>query len=486
MSFDPIDPLGLWGDDYRPDPPPVQDLPRDNPLRLDLSGTEAFDDAGYDNLPMLVQWIAEAAVDSAMAAAGWEGTPDGGYSRWGGPGARNIPGDYDEPLDRDDTGGFAVPDVQGMFNDWYQSLWDLFEPWSDLPDPAGFKSDLHALSHGIHRITDEASGSFSSVGNAGDGTSFADPNASALFKSLDTRAGQLQGHAFMTFYEKYVAALPGVVSNCRLLMVAVGAHINGEATLMAATRANVVDIAKKARWAMMAARPDHGGDDATIAIAVIGAVLSGAAAFATGGTSIALSLAATGTGLLGSLWPSSAPAQKDPIPLGGATPDAVFNNLSDALNELNSSVKDEEKQIRDAVNRTIAYANNNPADFDLKTPTLFGDKIGEIKRVRGNRPTIHELSHGLIPDVAGHLRGASRSLAIDSAPWRKDGQIGLGTEGPFWDVQALADGAITELNDLVSELGEAAAILDVVWKSFDHTDAWAQKRLTTAEHTMYI
>ena len=246
----------------------------------------------------------------------------------------------------------AYPEIAAEFAD----IPGLFQPFSDLPDPASYDSMISDLEQVVSGLSW--------------GPDLKDPISSKIYPAnltLDKMTGAkgyLQdwtGDAAMTFVKTFLDPLKGAMEAAR--------------GVWATTRNDIDQIAHKTDTALDK-MDDCGKNTWGISFTVLACVAGVLASVPTGGTGGLLVISAVGT----AAWVEAAnpPASAPKVDYSGESPQAVIGHLREAVAKLKTSVEEQEKRIADALTSANGVVTGNPTLFVAPRPDLASATAGNI------------------------------------------------------------------------------------------------------------
>ncbi len=227
----------------------------------------------------------------------------------------------------------------------------------------------------------------------------------------------------------------------------------------------------------MVASGEGGGDgDLSFELGIASALIGAVGAFASGGAAIALALASAGAGVAGSII-GEAGDDADPkeIPLGASSPRGVLSKIEQALTDLDTEVRDQEKKLADLLTDCTNAADGADTDgnFDLRLRgggAAPGEWLQPEQDVVVNPTSIAKITELWIPTIAGDLRAARTPLDVSGGGWSRPSHIGVGSTGPWSEFSALQSRLDGLLGQLRTELLDAADSLQAAAELIGLTD----------------
>ena len=244
----------------------------------------------------------------------------------------------------------------------------ILGPWHDLPDPALGTAVLTDLNTAMGTLN---AGEIEGLGG------LQGPEAiGQQITDLENKIHNFSGDTITVFRNQVLGQLNRVADNQALLTSFLGKCIAGEVTLWTNTRSQVRDLAMAALFAASDAGKDDSQDGASTGqqLAVVGAILVGAAVFGPG--AVALTVTGTAATVAGTLWEEEeAPAKySDPYHLAGTRPDDVLDNLQSRLDTIKESVREEESLLDGRLARALKLTGNHRHVYDLKPARAIWSK----------------------------------------------------------------------------------------------------------------
>lgn len=452
-----------------------------------------------------VEEIAVAALDSAMywhmrdsavpAVPGWaddaavhiDGDPQNGWRAYFGIAplfvwVRRYPSPLTGATPSFDARylGFDVPDgavddkvepevPAGLLEEYRAALQEAFEPWRSLQAPEGIVTGtVVPIMDGMYLVSDEPS--------ALSGSSKPPVLANKDYHDLLARFGDatphLKGVAMEYFKSKYVRQLDVVIPNLQYVMGEIAEAALGNALAVQRARKAVLAVLDAAIVAMERAKPGADYSGYQVALGILGAVVSAAAAFATGGAAIPF-IAGLGGGLIGTLAgsiPDGDPADIS-VTLGAEKPTGVLENIRSALATTDRELLTEEQAAAYAAFDQIDLLNATPGPgqpdpFRLEEPDETRGPL--IQADRANMAVLWDT----LPLIAARLRKAAALLdgAVGNDAVFRHGSVGRSVVGAQQDIAAAGQEAWTALRALAEDLDEGAQGLRDLWRDFSDTD----------------
>ena len=243
-----------------------------------------------------------------------------------------------------DTGGnsgqLASPYQNGGLEQYYADIPSLFQPFSRLPDPAGYQPLIDTLetAMGLLRVNAQVEGIDLNDKNLG----LAGPEFQSLAGGASTLANW-NGVAAQNFKIGYLSPFPSYTQNQFILIAVLRSAVEAQQRMWTEARKNILDIAAQTLNAL----DNYGyscGPQSTmlIAFSVLTAIVSVAAAVPTVGASLpAAPLYLTAIGALGSLagtvTPLVTPPDQQPATTG-ETAAQITDTMKAALNTLSQKI----------------------------------------------------------------------------------------------------------------------------------------------------
>jgi hypothetical protein len=191
-----------------------------------------------------------------------------------------------------------------------------------------------------------------------------------------------------------------------------------------------------------------------------------------------------GVGLLSAVVPDGETPEEPEIPLGGETPQDVFEKLVDALDKLNQAIADQESLLADMLYDAHGAVESNDSSFNLAAPTRLLNETDPGNLVTADETavkleTLRWIARSVMPGVARQLEHAETQAhaALGSGPWERPAGIGYGSQGPYYAFSYLEGHLESLLVDTVWEIRSAAHHLEIAADDFQRTDEQARDAL---------
>lgn len=368
--------------------------------------------------------LANAAISAAMAAdrlygdSPATGYKDGNTAIVNEDGVLRWPdGDpYDPPYDYTKT-----------FHSWKAAITEVLEPWQDLPAQGPLYDKRDALAKAADKLQP-------STVTHGHGTGAQVDPGGRLRDAIGTLNDDLAGmdsHTVRQFRRGYTGHLHTINEGQYALAFVAGQCVSAEAEIWANLYWDYVELIDHATQAFYAARDmqclGSGESPGGINLKVVGAVISGAALFVSGGTAGTL-VGAAGFGV--SLLKDFAPKPKHKsLKVSGGTANEVLASFKKELGKLRDSVNEQEEAISDCLTTNMKSVRKIPNSFDLDSPQLLNeddpDKIGIV----ANSALMRSTGNQTCKKVAHLFREAADSVqaGLGSGPWQRDPYFGSTT-----------------------------------------------------------
>ncbi|WP_340540161.1 hypothetical protein [Nocardioides sp. GXZ039] len=419
----------------------------------------------YDTLPGTVEKIIDAAIESHMSNAQWEGDVTQGFKNW-----RGGTGDgywHIAPPGNPRSAGGQVTDGDGKpveFNDgtnvgrdiyghWETTIRTVFEPWLSLPDPEAFDAATRTLADNAWEIsvTTDGDNAVTKIGNP----------AMESLSYLREKGSTMSSEFWNDFMEKYAFPLPSVVHGQYEMLALASISVVGERLAWVNARSDVCELADNALKAMINARYAGGGGSWSSLLKTLGTIAGIAAVFPTPAKPI---LAGAGTILSGlaTLIGTTEPPKPEPIKFGAQDPAACWEQVVEGLRQLNLAIIDQEAKLYEAINEALKYYADFPHAFDLKAPDLPTVPSGELRTdlIDVEPDDVKHIAKKTLPRIAGNLTAAA---ALDPAKtphaWQREGLIGLTHQGFYPSWAELVANAEYLCSDTAYELLQSATAL---------------------------
>jgi hypothetical protein len=374
-----------------------------------------------------------------------------------------------------------VKGAQDVIKKWPPKIERVFSKWRDIPNEWDFWEETWGLDHATKELTlspdEDAEGSLE----------FGNTRLAADLDNLRLRTGDLNGTYAEKFRENYVAYLQPTIANQGAVVALLAVATHTMESLWGKTYVDLVDLEYKAEKAMEASAPsgDSGTDALVVGLTVVAAVAAGVAAVATAGGSVAVAAALVGggTSAAGSLLShfSDEPEPKK-IPLGADHPDKVFTKLEEALEDLDSEIEAQERDLVTLLSagHELTTVKIPYSDLRLKRSGITNAAPGEVldsqQLVTVDGETIAKITELWLPTIVGDLRSAREELDAKVAPWRRPSGIGLEPTGAWPQFRDLQSAMVEVIGATASELEGAASALQEAARGIGLSDEEANRR----------
>ncbi|GAA4699407.1 hypothetical protein [Nocardioides nanhaiensis] len=438
--------------------------------------------------------IAEAAIEADMEHRGFRHFGDGLFKESGSNGNDSAPvvwqvlirdGSVEIDMLYGSDSNSSVPSPADyaylqadVFDRWPQEIDDAFAHWEDFPEASGLEAELSGVIRGASEIrVDEDSSGLTAEGST---------RNTRLVSDIDNLKGRgrfLNGLYAEAFIDNYVSKLEPTLANLHGLTMVAGIACKGEAELFSRTRTQLGQLCNDAHMAMKSSGP-RGGDSTGLrfALIIVGAIAAGVGIVSTAGLAtvptaalVGGALTSTGAGAAGGvLGLLDQPETPEDLPLGAGHPDDVLANLLAALEQLNSSFKNEERNLERFLEAAAGDAAPDPDGnaFDIETPDVVGGTGQDVLETQQDElhvddATIARITELWIPSINGDIRAACAALDAPTYAWQRPATIGIGSgvgpHGAYRDfLEALKDRMLDverELQGAADSLQAAAALI---------------------------
>jgi hypothetical protein len=247
----------------------------------------------------------------------------------------------------------------------------LFEPFSMMPDPAGYTGMVNSLAGAMHVLS-----AGQDTKDEIDGPIYpANPVMDKLTGS-ESYVENWTGKAAEDFKRNFIDPFRSVASNQFLLTSVLKSALEAHQELWRRARTDIDKIATDT-IAALDHMDDCGSNDWSMAFTVLGAVVAVAAAPVTDGTSLialaavgsAASIASTAAGSGG-----GAPTRR----FSGESAGAVISQMRQAITMLADDINAEEQKIARAMNNTHSIVLDSRSAFVSNRPLLAGANAKDI------------------------------------------------------------------------------------------------------------
>lgn len=246
----------------------------------------------------------------------------------------------------------------------------LFEPFSMMPDPAGYSGMINGLADAMHVLS-----AGQDTKDEIDGPVYpANPVMDKLTGS-ESYLENWTGKAAEDFKRNFIDPFPAVVSNQFLITSVLKGAIEAHQEMWRRARTDIDKIATDT-IAALDHMDDCGSNDWSMAFTVLGAVVAVAAAPVTDGTSL-IALAAVGSAA--SIASTAAGSGSTPTRrFSGESAGAVISQMRQAISMLADDINTEEQKITRAMKDTHSIVQMSRSAFVSKRPLLAGADAKDI------------------------------------------------------------------------------------------------------------
>jgi hypothetical protein len=257
-----------------------------------------------------------------------------------------------------------------------QTVWDtemkfgevhsLFNDFLVLPDPGSFDGPMQSVTACMNALCSQA---------------FTDPiqgtphPVNVELKAMTvagTTLDEWDGLAAKAFMNNFVIPFEDRTENQFTVASILMNALNAEKELWARTRANIDDIAHKAKSALEH-YDDCGKNDWEIGLSVVGAVVAIASVPVTGGAgAIALAAVASGVDVASTFAGQIEDEPKNDY--SAESVEGVIDKVKQGINDLKAAVQKAEQKVVDAMTNSAGVVSSYATDFVAPRPTLAGEQ----------------------------------------------------------------------------------------------------------------
>lgn len=240
------------------------------------------------------------------------------------------------------NGGVSAPEVVPGSAPWkrleekYRWIPDLFEPYTRLPDPAGFDPLIASMEQVMRSLgMPNVRGGELELGGTGIG----------LIGQASTEISEWVGDAAGSF-TLFASHYQGIARNQVALADVLRRAMKANKRIFERTRTDIYDVAAKTEVALKGSGT-FGGADLEATLSIISAVAGLASAVATGGATLplAFAVAGAGTGVGAAIAGHEDDKKKKGLHIGGHTVDTVLESMVNATSDVRAAIDEEERKI---------------------------------------------------------------------------------------------------------------------------------------------
>jgi hypothetical protein len=255
-----------------------------------------------------------------------------------------------------------VWDAEMKFNEVHS----LFNDFLVLPDPGSFDGPMQSITACMNALCSEA---------------YTDPiqgtphPVNVELKAMTvagTTLDEWDGLAAKAFMNNFVIPFEDRTENQFTVASILMNALNAEKELWTRTRANIDDIAHKAKSALEH-YDDCGKNDWEIGLSVVGAVVAIASVPVTGGAgAIALAAVASGVDVASTFAGQIEDEPKNDY--SAESVEGVIDKVKQGINDLKAAVQKAEQKVVDAMTNSAGIVSSYASDFVAPRPTLAGEQ----------------------------------------------------------------------------------------------------------------
>ena len=378
-----------------------------------------------------------------------------------------------------------------LYAPWFDAVEEVLDGWDGLPESQPFKDMAGHIEIGGKPLYVHVAGADDEDG-VGANSGLTD-DLSTKIDTITSITANFYGATALTFHDNYSSHLKTVAAGQYQLTGALAAALQAEGEILEEAGSSVMGLAEAAVAAMRSVNGDGPGRDPRDPTAVLNilGIVAGAAANLFKKFNLAGTLTSGAISLFDEIFPEKTGRERRELPLAGATPDDVLDNLRSALAKLNGEILEEETAISTAAADAVdlSYGRVDDTYFNLPPPVLVTET--DAKLLQGNPPNMRTVGNVHMPWVAGQFAKVFQDIAPDrpgaaetsgavlgsTAPWMRPGFIGFTDVGPHHAVSSLYERLRFLLNDTAGELRAAGKSFALAADVLEGADAGAQQEL---------
>ncbi|WP_031466798.1 hypothetical protein [Sciscionella sediminilitoris] len=266
------------------------------------------------------------------------------------------------------TGGYGAPMPvdYDKIDQKYAFVTKMFEPYTDLPDPASFDPLIEDLRKAMG---DLSTGQQASNNELAKDVTFANPKLSKMTTAGSYLEGW-NGAAAMSFKENFIDTFPPLANNQFTLLSTLKGALEAHQETWRRARADIDKIAHTTKDALDNAG-GCGKNEWGFALSVVSAVVA-IASIPVSGPAGAIVISAVGAAA------STGSAAKAGIEASGDSAEEITKSMKEAIEKLTEDIKKNEKQIKEALDGITSAVSGNKALFVANRPKLAGMDDGQL------------------------------------------------------------------------------------------------------------
>ncbi|QIG43251.1 hypothetical protein G5V58_11225 [Nocardioides anomalus] len=386
-----------------------------------------------------------------------------------------------EPTHEGSLNGF---DPQKSWSEWSTKIPALWTKWEALlPEPADFES----LREAIYQAASQLSLSPKQDEYSTDASRHA-AEFSGNIQVLTGEIGGLGGSAMIAFNHEIASRIP-YTSQAQGAAALVAAYaVQMEQLVWRVARTNLDRTIKEAVNAFQGAYPGGHGEGSLAWLGYLSEV-AGALALVPSPASAVLGTISGAAGSL-STFADHLGADTDPLPLGGDSPQAVCDNVTKALDDLNDVIVRGENAVAAGCRDAMAAVHGDPYTYALsdsaRPAILDQDDPRALLSIDVEYSVLDDLADVTLPGIASGFDLAHHFLdgSLNPAPFVRTSGVG---QDPYADFAAYVAEVQAQLTSTSWKVSTAAAHLRAVVKDFRATDDWvAQAHRDLEQHTQNV
>lgn len=273
---------------------------------------------------------------------------------------------------QDNNQNRPVPRDYGYFASQFDYVYNLFQPFQDMPDPDSFRPAIDHMDEVLTRLS-WGPGAKDDIRDPVGGMFY---HANAELEKLNGAAPYIakwEGKAAQTFYENFITPFPAIERNQFTIACVLRSALEAYRGIWVAARNDIDSIAENATVGLDN-MDECGRNGWPVTFTVVACVL--------GGIAIPLEApAAVAVSALGTIaWVQAAkPPAKKEVKYHGESPPAVLGQMQEAITKLTNDIQDAQRTICDALARTLGLVDQTRTAFVAPRPALADATAATIK-----------------------------------------------------------------------------------------------------------
>ncbi|KRF16565.1 hypothetical protein ASG90_09795 [Nocardioides sp. Soil797] len=360
-----------------------------------------------------------------------------------------------------------------VYDPWRERIETAFKGWKgeELPKPSDFETLYAQLDKGAAHL---AGGG----GNSSGSNTAGDVDLAATVSTIESELAPYAGATVDAFQKNYVARLAPTFANQSICGSVLAIAAKTEADVWTKANESIVSIATESVTAFDESVHGDGGGD--VALTVVGILAAAAGLVVPPAAAASIAVGSTVLGIIKDA-KSLIPEQKKTTSLAGSSPDAVYENLVSAIDDLSLNISQEETHTGNMLWQTYTtMIGAERSNYDLSRPTaLYSETdINKLNKTDVDTATLKTIGNSYMPEVATALRGAATELDVGtSGIWNRPVSIGNYYTGPFHEADSLSNQLIDFLKVTAQECEDSGEILVIAANNINSTDDTARTAL---------